>query len=560
MMYTLSRLLLAATLVASNTASNIGIRGTAKQLRNQEGDLDEKQERNQHRYLMPESECTLFVKSAMYLPTDDHRNGHEKDSWVCKLTKEDSKRLNVKYVEIDEASIVPAIANATSGKSVLSMSQAIVDVETDTAPKLFLPKNSHVEVKNVRDQTRNTQRVTGTLQTLVVRLTNENNVAPDLSVQKLYNDVFDDGVCLKSQLEACSYGKVKIEPFRGRTPSNLQVDKGIVDVKMDGKGDYETQAFNAAEKLIGDLEDPMFDLIMFCYPEGVINNYWGYAYSHKYSFYNNDKMQYVSLQMHEVGHNLNLAHSGERNNEYGDTTGFMGTGLTRDDERMCYNAQKNYQLGWYEDQTTTIDPLAGNGSHEIILNGISDYKKNNDAYVAVRLEQTSNSEDYYLGFNHAAGITADIREDRNEVSILRKRGDLYQRGKSWKIRTLKQGQSYVIQNFNGETDVTVEFVRLENGDATIRVTSSDPDGDGDDENDDFQTPTPPPTPKPTKKCRNEAKMKRFKLKRITPRRTCKSWSKRGKCESQILVGENKGRFLWELCKKSCNRCGELQQQ
>mmetsp|Transcript_12280 Transcript_12280/g.25041 ORF Transcript_12280/g.25041 Transcript_12280/m.25041 type:complete len:192 (+) Transcript_12280:99-674(+) len=85
-----------------------------------------------------------------------------------------------------------------------------------------------------------------------------------------------------------------------------------------------------------------------------------------------------------VGHNLGLAHSGNRETAYGDQQGWMGSSNSRDDMRICFNPAKNYQLGWYDDRVKTIDPLGVGGSgsgvatQTFFLNGVADYNSNDD--------------------------------------------------------------------------------------------------------------------------------------------------------------------------------------
>ena len=58
----------------------------------------------------------------------------------------------------------------------------------------------------------------------------------------------------------------------------------------------------------------------------------------------------TSLQMHDIGHNLGLRHSGENGGEYADSSRMMGHSYNLDDAPvMCFNTAKNWQLGWYED-------------------------------------------------------------------------------------------------------------------------------------------------------------------------------------------------------------------
>ena len=72
-------------------------------------------------------------------------------------------------------------------------------------------------------------------------------------------------------------------------------------------------------------------------------NYFS-AYGDDYlSVYNDEWCSYANTQLHEVGHNLGLDHSGIPGEEYGDTTGFMGYGSERDDDPKdlrCFNAVK----------------------------------------------------------------------------------------------------------------------------------------------------------------------------------------------------------------------------
>ena len=52
---------------------------------------------------------------------------------------------------------------------------------------------------------------------------------------------------------------------------------------------------------------------------GLTSNWIAYAYlDHWLSVYKDEWCTYHSAQMHEIGHNLNLQHSGEGNNEYDD--------------------------------------------------------------------------------------------------------------------------------------------------------------------------------------------------------------------------------------------------
>jgi hypothetical protein len=274
--------------------------------------------------------------------------------------------------------------------------------------------------------------------------------------------------------------------------------------------------------------------------------------------------------LHEVGHNLGLSHSGQETNKYADqryvnemkkrgekprnpirtyetkrnetnrnetnrnshvffspfsitlshttqlnstqltthNSGMMGFSYDKDDTKMCFNAAKNWQLTWYNNQDKSINPLSTNdlgstGIKRFTINGIEDYKKNTNAIINLQLKQPnrsisglnpldpsqSNGVDYYIGYNRASdnSINSQTVEDANYINIIKKIGDPLSGGQSWKVAALALGQSYVINDYNGEfdKDVEIRYVGLTNSasnfgrDATIEIINlSIAKGDG----------------------------------------------------------------------------------
>lgn len=420
--------------------------------------------------------------------------GYHDESWACELSEEDSTILNVQFVSIVSSPAVAIIANAASGESVLIMSEAIVD--TDTA-EMYVPEGAHVEVRNI---SRNRSRAlttlpstTGTLKVLVIRVTDKNKKSPEADDDQLIDDIFEDSSSLATQMLACSYGQLKIEPFVGKSPNGYNIKNGIINVNVDRYHSNQGMlldlgALSATKALIGDYNDSMFGLVMMVLPKSDGSKVaWSFVDS-KFSFYNDNWAGRVSAQMHEIGHNLGLSHSGHLGDEYGDQTGFMGYAVGKDDESMCYNQQNNYQLGWYQDKTETINPVDGSGPHDLTLNGVSDYMRNNNAVVVLRLDQIDQDEDYFVGFNRATTINKDTREEIDKVTIVRnEKKESNDYGKSTRIASLDAGDEYVFKNFNGKSDVTIKVIKIEDGDVTIRVGLSS----------DLNAVAPSPVPDPT---------------------------------------------------------------
>lgn len=178
-----------------------------------------------------------------------------------------------------------------------------------------------------------------------------------------------------------------------------------------------------------------------------------------------------------------LGHSGEGSSNgteaYLDQQGIMGISYGKDDQRLCYNPAKSYQLGWYDDKVKTINPLARDSDDSIgqtgmslfTMNGVSDYEKNDDALIVLRLEQNTSGKDFYIGYNRKDGINIDTPEDGDKITIVRKEEGLPDEfGASTKVASLEPGESHVIEDYD-ETGsrVKISFIGLRDGNATIKV-------------------------------------------------------------------------------------------
>jgi len=434
--------------------------------------------------------CQLHRKSITYGPTDDFLKGHSEEGWVCKFPHEESSRIGVRYVDIVDAErVLRPSDEIISGQTTLTVSEAIVD----DATKMYIPENAHVKVETTTEgQTRSQHYPSthGKLQALMIRVVDSNLVQPDASLEQLRNNVYGDDFSLKSQMEDCSYNKLEIHPFSDTTEVGTTIEGGVADIQVsydvslgeeENGVDLPNAIFAATDSQIGDLNSDVYDLVMFCLPPGgdQANVIAYHIVGTKYTFFGNQWCSSVSALMHEVGHTLGLEHSNALENDkiivYGDKTGMMGGGSRKEERQKCFNPAKNHQLGWYEDQVRTINPLTyrtdDSSIPEFAINGVSDYGKNSDTLVVLELKQQRVPQDFYIGYNRASGIHAGTPLDPNKITIVRTEAEHGGYGTSTKIASLYLGQSHTILNFNGRPgrDVQVRFVGIFEGTARVQV-------------------------------------------------------------------------------------------
>ena len=138
-----------------------------------------------------------------------------------------------------------------------------------------------------------------------------------------------------------------------------------------------------------------------------------------------------------------MDHAWEGTTEYADTSGFMGYSYAEDDgPKMCFNAAKSWQLGWYADKAFTVDPSV-TSSWDGTLVGISDYNDAGNNHVLVKLE-TGAALDYYMNFNRATGINSGTKEGENQVLITSQGANGEDFSKSTLLAKLSAGQSFDI--------------------------------------------------------------------------------------------------------------------
>lgn len=82
----------------------------------------------------------------------------------------------------------------------------------------------------------------------------------------------------------------------------------------------------------------------------------------------------------------------------------------------CFNGANHFQMGWYSDRVTTLDP---DNIEIVTIAAFSDYDltvKNLD-YVIAR------TGDYYIQYNRATGMNAETQEFQNDLTVVHQRDD-----------------------------------------------------------------------------------------------------------------------------------------
>ena len=168
--------------------------------------------------------------------------------------------------------------------------------------------------------------------------------------------------------------------------------------------------------------------------------------------------------MHEVGHNLGLAHANEAGT-YNDKSGMMGYSYSQDNGPvMCFNGPKSWQLGWYALRQHVFNQADVSWSGRLI--GQVDHE-NQDAIstdVVLLKLNTGTSKDYYVPFNRQAGTNSGTIEGGDQVMISRAGAEGESYAESELLAKMAEGGSYTIGGFDGSgLDLTLTVNSINTG-------------------------------------------------------------------------------------------------
>uniref|UniRef100_A0A7S4JK83 Peptidase M11 gametolysin domain-containing protein n=1 Tax=Odontella aurita TaxID=265563 RepID=A0A7S4JK83_9STRA len=278
---------------------------------------------------------------------------------------------------------------------------------------------------------------------------------PPFTAEEASDAVFGtrgDRANLVSQYDLCSSHKLRFTPATGNG-----IIGGVMDVRLSESVEGKTRtaaenmAADAAVELLHSLSrsprkslDRIANHCLFALPPNTAGNWNTEGYYNWYrTVFNKDKILFLSYQMHEVGHNLNLRHSGLGKSIYGDTSGYQGYTYANDDTpRMCFNPAKSWESGWYSDRQQTVDLLSKGGSAGaaiVRLVGVVDYelgKATLDRHIVVvripdrhnyvnggsvddLLDMDEEVTALYVMFNRAKGFNDQTRDFADAVTVVR---------------------------------------------------------------------------------------------------------------------------------------------
>mmetsp|Transcript_9397 Transcript_9397/g.20832 ORF Transcript_9397/g.20832 Transcript_9397/m.20832 type:complete len:520 (+) Transcript_9397:246-1805(+) len=339
----------------------------------------------------------------------------------------------------------PSDTVVVDDRSSFFSSQSVIDWEKWT---LFVPPDSHFVIKtpsNLEPTKVSLMKTKGSKTVLVVRVLAD-DVVTTVSAYQLSNNWFgtgDDAINFRSKTMQCSYGKLIFNPAPSSALST-GIRNGVVTIDLKRKvRSIENVNVMVIENMVkvelvknlGPTYTSNVDHIALCMPRGLLKLAYGY-YNGKISVYNDKLCLSSHFQMHEIGHNLNLDHSGTPTRIYGDKTCIMGLTYRRD-TNICFNAPKSWALGWYDDRHRTIGKGQVEWTGAVV--GLSDYGISNG--YAVLLKIMSNTADFYVNYNRAIGINKDTKLGLNKVMVFSTEPGVTS-SKSILIRQLEAGQCF----------------------------------------------------------------------------------------------------------------------
>ena len=400
----------------------------------------------------------------------------------------------------------------------------------------------------------------------------------------------------RSQYLACSNGQLE---FNAATGSALT--GGVIDISVDysiQEGDYDGEKYESiglaamAALPSSGIDDYDFTYVVEAIPEGTEEEIFGTAggiadFPGYFSYFNDAFGSDPAFQVHEIGHNLGLDHSGWKEEDYGDETCVMGGGdwssPTDDDAAQCFNAAKMYYLGWYSSYNKDLTPSTASYTGELVpTDDIATGDIDSSTYDYVLKVSGSGETDLFIFYNKAEGIIKDMTDE--DRAIFGNHVMIYSQSADWEVSTivfdngLGNGGVYTKANWGGTSNsLKVEVCSITTGSPNVAkvivyldgvttascidatpaptpapVTESTPAPTPAPVTESTPAPTPAPVSPPTSTCSDSTEeFAALKPGWTAPKmKTCDEWVKRRATGWRCFKVEG----VAEACPETCLNC------
>mmetsp|Transcript_5060 Transcript_5060/g.8686 ORF Transcript_5060/g.8686 Transcript_5060/m.8686 type:complete len:814 (+) Transcript_5060:20-2461(+) len=469
---------------------------------------------------------------------------HPEEGFVCELEGGSIAPIEATSEQLEE--MRAALSNGTLISAVSTMEVDMFDVVEeddelggddvgvsgwDTPPKshsksakvppgpIHLSSNSRRLVEHPQ---RRLNRLKGVKKLLVIRMTDSEGREPPGDAVYYSNKFFGtsgDTETPKAQIYGCSNGAMELSPDFGSDLNDKMTADGVLDVtiKSSLKKISTEDAWPLAQKEAEDIlgcklpygcgADHVAFLMEDCHKGGC--GWAAYAYIDWWpSVFVKDYGAHPAVVTHELGHNLNMAHSGwtgaSRLVQYADHSCAMGNPYFTDyHDKICFNPAKNFQIAnsgaWYDEKyVITLNMNSDTPYRELRFVGVAEYDKvaqydsetNEDIAVVVKLE-TGSAVDFFVGFNRKTGQNSHNKLASDEVTIIEAGANGESYAQSWFTAGLAQGESYSFSKWaKTNEELVVKVVNIDTSEAPGYADVIIALGGA------TKSPTPVPTPAP----------------------------------------------------------------